>query len=81
MQSQKVKQKTRDAAREYQRGDTEAAREELGELAFDALSSVFPEAAERRTARRSGSGFVTGVVVGAVVALLLRRQITRQRQR
>lgn len=81
MQSQKVKQKTRDAAREYQRGDTEAAREELGELAFDALSSVFPETAQRRSSRQSGSGFVAGVVVGAVVALALRRQLMGERSR
>lgn len=81
MRSQQVKQKTRDAAREYQRGDKEAARKELGELAFDALGNVFPEAERRRTTRRSGAGFFAGVLVGAVVALVLRRQLTGGRGR
>lgn len=81
MQSQNVKEKTRDAAREYRRGDTEAARKELGELAFDALGEVFPEAEQSRTTRRSGGGFFAGVLVGAVVALWLRRQLTGGRRR
>lgn len=81
MRSTQVKQKTRDAAKEYQRGDKEAARRQLGELAFDALGEVFPEAERSRTTRRSGAGFFAGVVVGAVAALWLRRQLKSGRSR
>jgi hypothetical protein len=81
MESHHVTQKTRDIAREYRRGDREAARKELGELAFDALGEVFPEAEQSRTARRSGSGFFAGVVVGAALALWLSRRMASGRRR
>lgn len=73
MRSQQVKQTTRDAARKYQRGEREEAKRELGELAFDVLEDVFPEAERSRSTRRSGTGFAAGVVVGAAAALLYRR--------
>jgi len=81
MQRDMVKRKSLDAAREYQRGDREAAKKELGDLAFDALGEVFPEAARTRTRRQSGGGFFAGALVGAVVALWLRRQMAGGRGR
>lgn len=79
METNTVKRKSKSAAQEYVGGDVEAARKELGDLAFEALGEVFPEAERSPSSvQRSaepGAGFLVGVVVGAVLTFWLTQQL------
>lgn len=78
MASSQVRERSRSAAQRYVSGDREAARRAFGELAFEALETVSPEASPRRADRRPGVGFATGVLVGATLSVWLRRWLRRR---
>ena len=75
MASSQVRERSRSVAQQYVSGDRAEARRELGELAFEALENVFPEASQKQSEPRAGAGFAMGVLVGATVTVWLLRRL------
>jgi ferric-dicitrate binding protein FerR (iron transport regulator) len=68
-----ARSQAKEQARKSAQKQADIAKEQFGELAFEALEQYFPEQAKSRRRQHSGMTLLIGVVIGVVLYALLSR--------
>lgn len=63
----------KEQARKSAQKQADVAKEQIAELAFEALEQYFPEQAKSRRRQSSGKTLLLGIVIGALLYALLTR--------
>lgn len=68
-----VRSQAKEQARKSAQKQADMAKEQLGDMAFEALEQYFPEKAKSRRRQSSGKTLLLGIVIGVILYALLSR--------